>query len=177
MARTTTKTTGAKNNAANAAAESMNEAVDTATAMGNEAAAAMAKFNPEAMTEQFRTFAEQGIAQSQEAYAKIKAQAEENQKAMEESMETVRGAVQTVSKKSVENARKQSEATFDHVERLMGVTSLSEFVEVQTAFLRKQAEMSIEQVREMQSVTTSAMEDVSKPAREAFTKAVDNASK
>ncbi|RLQ89345.1 phasin [Notoacmeibacter ruber] len=130
-------------------------------------------FRPEAMSEQFRSFTEKGIAQSQEAYAQFKSQAEENQKALEESVETVRSAVQTVSRKSIENARKQSEAAFDHVERLMGVNSISELMEVQTSFFRQQAEMNIAQAKEMQNVTSSAVEEVSKPAREAFTKAVD----
>ncbi len=177
MARTTNKINEAQDAAANTAADATAEAAeqtsDATRATIDQANAAMANFHPEAMTEQFRNFAEKGIAQSQEAYARFKSQAEENQKAMEESLETVRGAVQNVSKKSIENARRQSESAFDHVERLMGVSSLSEFVEVQTAFLRKQAEMNIEQAKQMQAVTTGAMEDVAKPARQAFTKAFD----
>lgn len=157
-----------------AAAEATEAMRQTAEAPLDAANAAIRKFSPEAMTEQFRSFTEQGVAQSREAYAKFKAQAEENQKTLEESAETVRATVQTVSRKGIENARKQSESAFDHVEKLMGVTSLSELVELQTAFLRKQAEMNIEQIKEMQNVTTGAMEEFTKPARNAFTKAMDS---
>ncbi|MCP1198540.1 phasin [Notoacmeibacter sp. MSK16QG-6] len=174
MARSTTKTGSTNTNAADEAPEAAKKTVEAATTQMNDAAtAAMASFNPEAVSEQFRSFAEKGMAQTQEAYAKMKSQAEENQKAMEESVETVRSAVQTVSKKSIENARQQSQAAFDHVERLMGVNSISEFLEIQTAFLRQQAEMNIAQAKEMQSVTSGAVEEVSKPARQAFSKAVD----
>lgn len=179
MARSTTKTGSTANNtAATEAPEAAKKTVEAATTQVNDAAqAAMANFNPEAVSEQFRSFAEKSMAQTQEAYAKFKSQAEENHKALEESVETVRSAVQTVSKKSIENARQQSQAAFDHVERLMGVNSISEFLEVQTAFLRQQAEMNIAQAKEMQSVTSGAVEEVSKPAREAFTKAVDGMSR
>ncbi|WP_245410514.1 phasin [Notoacmeibacter marinus] len=178
MARATTKTGSINDATANDAPEAAKKTVETAAKQVNDAAtAAMANFNSDAVSEQFRSFAEKGMAQTQEAYAKFKSQAEENHKALEESVETVRSAVQTVSKKSIENARQQSQAAFDHVERLMGVKSISEFLEIQTAFLRQQAEMNIAQAKEMQNVTSGAVEEVSKPAREAFTKAVDGISR
>lgn len=130
-------------------------------------------FDPAKATEQMRGMAEKSIQQSQEAYARMKSQAEEAQKTMEEQMSMVRGATQNISRTTLNNMRAQTEAGFEHVEKLMGVTSLSELIEVQTAFLRQQAEMTIEQSQQLQQVTTKAMEEMSAPAKEAMEKAMD----
>ncbi|PHP66258.1 phasin [Zhengella mangrovi] len=129
-------------------------------------------FDAAKATDQMRSFAEKGVEQTQEAYAKMKANAEEAQKMVEDSVETVRGAVKDVSMKTIAAMRANAEAGFAHMEALMGVKSLSDFVELQSAYVRKQTEMATEQAKDMQSVTTKAVEDVSKPAKTAFEKAV-----
>ncbi|TJX04421.1 MAG: phasin, partial [Mesorhizobium sp.] len=42
----------------------------------------------------------------------------------------------------------------------------------QTAFLRKQVEMTVEQAKDFQTVASKAAEDVSKPIKTAFEKAM-----
>jgi phasin family protein len=59
-----------------------------------------------------------------------------------------------------------------HFEALIGAKSLSEVVELQTAFLRKQVEMTVEQAKDFQTVASKAAEDVSKPIKTAFEKAM-----
>ena len=123
-------------------------------------------------TDQLRTFAEKGVEQSKEAYAKLKAGAEETQKALESTFETARSAGSELSLKTISALRANAEANFSHLEALVGVKSLSELVELQTAFLRKRVEMTVEQAKEMQAVSTRAAEEISKPVKAVFEKAL-----
>jgi phasin len=68
--------------------------------------------------------------------------------------------------------RANAEASFSHLEALVGAKTLSEVVELQTAFLRKRVESTVEQAKEFQAVASKAAEDVSKPVKTAFEKAL-----
>ncbi len=128
-------------------------------------------FDAAKATDQFRAFAEKGVEQSKEAYAKLKTGAEEAQKALETTYETVKGASSDFSFKTIAALRANTEANFSHLEALLGAKSLSEVVELQTSFLRKRVEMTVEQAKELQAAGTKAAEDVSKPIKTAFEKA------
>jgi phasin len=129
-------------------------------------------FDASKATDQFRAFAEKGVEQSKEAYTKLKSGAETTQKAIESTLETAKTAGNDVSLKTIAAMRANTEAGFSHLEALLGVKSVSEFVELQTAFLRKGVEMSVEQAKDIQAVTTKAAEEVSKPMKDAFEKAM-----
>ena len=123
-------------------------------------------------TEQFRVIAEKGVEQSKEAYAKVKNGMEDAQKVFENTFETARAASSDLSLKSIAALRAGAEANFAHLEALAGVKSLSEVLELQTGFMRKSYEMMVEQAKDMQAASTKAAEDVSKPAKTAFEKAM-----
>ena len=127
-------------------------------------------FDASKAADQVRAFAEKGIEQSKEAYAKLKNGAEETQKALESTFETVKSAGSDLSLKTIAALRSNSEATFAHLEALVGAKSLSEVVELQTAFVRKTVETAVEQAKELQAVSSKAAEDVSKPIKTAFEK-------
>lgn len=127
-------------------------------------------FNAENVTDQFRTFAEKGIEQSKEAYSKLKAGAETAQKALETSFDQARSVGNELSLKSIAAARSNTEAGFAHLEALFGAKSLSEVIELQSAFARKAFETTIEQVKDFQATSTKAAEDVSKPLKDVFEK-------
>ena len=127
-------------------------------------------FDASKAADQVRAFAEKGIEQSKEAYAKLKTGAEETQKALETTFETVKAAGSDLSLKTIAALRSNSEATFAHLEALVGAKSLSEVVELQTAFVRKAVETAVEQAKELQAVSSKAAEDVSKPIKTAFEK-------
>jgi phasin len=122
-------------------------------------------------TDQIREFAEKGVEQSKEAYAKMKASAEETQKALETTFETAKSAGTELSLKAIAALRANADANFSHLEALVAVKSLSELVELQTAFVRKRVEMTVEQTKELQSLTTKTATEVSKPVKDAFEKA------
>ncbi|EHK54434.1 phasin [Allomesorhizobium alhagi] len=129
-------------------------------------------FDASKATDQFRAFAEKGVEQSKEAYTKLKSGAETTQKAIESTLETAKTAGNEVSLKTIAAMRANTEAGFSHLEALLGVKSVSEFVELQTAFVRKGVEMTVEQAKDIQAVTTKAAEEVSKPMKDAFEKAM-----
>ena len=129
-------------------------------------------FDASKAADQVRAFAEKGIEQSKEAYAKMKNGAEEAQKALETTFETVKSVGSEVSLKTIAALRANSEATFAHLEALVGAKSLSEVVELQTAFVRKAVETAVEQAKELQAVSSKAAEDVSKPIKTAFEKSL-----
>lgn len=129
-------------------------------------------FDATAATDQFRAFAEKGVEQTKEAYSKMKANAEDAQKVLESTFETARSASSDLSLKSIAAMRANSEAAFSHLEALVGVKSVSEFLELQTAYLRKRVEMTVEQAKDMQALSSKAAEEVGKPIKDAFEKAM-----
>jgi phasin len=128
-------------------------------------------FDTSKATDQLRAMAEKGVEQSKEAYAKLKTGAEEVQKVAESTYETARAAGTDLSLKTIAAMRANAEASFAHLEQLVAVKSLSEFVELQSAFLRKRIEMTIEQAKDLQAASSKAAEDVAAPAKGAFEKA------
>jgi len=143
------------------AAEKTNEAFDTVE---------FPTFDTSVATDQFRAIAEKGVEQSKEAYAKLKTGAEEAQKALETTLETVKSATSDMSMKSIAAMRANAEANFAHLEALLGAKSVSEVIELQTSFLRKRVEMTVEQVKDFQASSTKVAEEVSKPIKNVFEK-------
>jgi phasin len=143
-----------------------------------KAATAMAEitefpaFDAGQATEQFRAFAEKGVEQSKEAYAKVKTGMEDAQKVFESTFETAKAAGSDLSLKSIASLRAGAEANFAHLEALVGAKSLSEILELQTGFMRKSYEMLVEQAKDFQAASTKAAEDVTKPTKTAFEKAM-----
>jgi len=132
-------------------------------------------FDASKASDQIRAFAEKGVEQSKEAYTKLKNGAEETQKVLETTYETAKSVSGDLSLKTISILRANAEANFSHLEALIGAKSLSEVLELQTTFLRKRAEMAVEQAKDFQTVASKAVEDVSKPVKSAFEKAFKDA--
>ncbi|TCD16600.1 phasin [Oricola cellulosilytica] len=124
--------------------------------------------------DQFRTFAEQGMTKSKEAYDQMKASIEDAQKTVETTVESAQDHSRKLSLTAINIMRANAEAGFSHLEKLLGVKSVSEAFEVQGAFVRKQAEQAVDQAKELQNVSKDAFEAVSAPAKAATEKAVAN---
>jgi phasin len=129
-------------------------------------------FDATAMSDQFREFTEKSVAQSKEAYAKMKEQAEATQKAMEEAFETVHANSSAVALKAIAAARANTESSFSHLEALFGVKTFAEAIELQTAFVRKQAELFTDQAKVLHEAASKAAEEVAKPVKAAYDKAM-----
>ena len=129
-------------------------------------------FDPAKLTDSFREFAERGAAQSREAYAKVKAATEEATKTVETTMQSAQAGSVEVGLKAIEALRTNADLSLSHMEALLGVKSVAEFVELQTSFVRKQAELTIDQARSIQDATRKLAEAVSQPGKEAAEKAM-----
>ena len=129
-------------------------------------------FDATQATDQIRAFAEKGVEQSKEAYARIRTGAEEAQKVLEATFEQARSAGNELSLKSLSALRANTEAGFAHAEALLGVKSVAEFFELQGAFLRQRFETMVEQAKDFQAASSKAAEEVAKPAKTAFEKSL-----
>lgn len=129
-------------------------------------------FDTEKATDQMREFAEKGVEQSKEAYARLKSNSEAAQKAMETTYESARTVSTDMSLKTISAMRANAEAGFSHLEALAGAKSFSEVIELQTAYLRKSMEMAVEQAKDLQTSSSKAAEDMAKPMKDVFEKAM-----
>ena len=77
-----------------------------------------------------------------------------------------------LSLKTISAFRDNAESGFAHLEALVAAKTLSEVIELQTSYLRKRVETSVEQAKDFQAATSKAVEDVSKPVKTAFEKAL-----
>ncbi len=129
-------------------------------------------FDPAKLTDSFREFAEKGAAQSREAFAKVKAATEEATKTVETTMQSAQAGSVEVGLKAIDALRTNADLSLSHMEALLGVKSMAEFVELQTTFIRKQAELTVDQARGIQDATRKLAEAVSQPGKEAAEKAM-----
>lgn len=133
---------------------------------------AMPSFDVSKVNDQFRDFTEKGLAQSKDAYAKMKTATEEAQKSVEDTFKSVQTAGAEVSLKAISALRANTEAGLSHLEALVGVKSISDFVELQTSFFRKQADLVTAQAKELQDVSSKAAEKATAPVKAAIEKVV-----
>ena len=133
---------------------------------------AMPSFDASKVSDQFRDFAEKGLEQSKDAYAKMKTATEDAQKTVEETFKSVQTAGADVSLKAIAALRANTEAGLNHLEALVGVKSVADFVELQSSFFRKQAELVTAQPKELQDLSTKAAEKAAAPVKAAFEKVV-----
>lgn len=127
-------------------------------------------FDPAKLTEGFREFAEKGATQSREAYAKMKTAAEEATKTVETTLQSAQAGSVELGLKAIDVMRTNADMSLSHMEALLGVKSVSELIELQTAYIRKQAEVTVEQAKSLQDATRKLAEGVAKPGKDAAEK-------
>jgi phasin len=122
-----------------------------------------------------RSFAEQGLNQTREAYGRMKAAAEEATGAMEESFETTRENMREVQVKALDAAQANAEATFDFARKLLQVNSVAEAMQLHASFARERFEAVMDYSKDMQNTLTKVGSEASKPAKAMFERAVNQA--
>jgi phasin len=132
----------------------------------------IASIDPSKFSEGFRDFAEKGAAQTKEAYAKIKEASDEATRTVEATLESAQAGSVELGLKAIDALRTNAENSLSHWEALLGVKSVSELFELQTAFLRKQAEVAVEQARTLQETSKKVAEQVTAPGKSAAEKAM-----
>ncbi|MDE1159662.1 MAG: phasin family protein [Neorhizobium sp.] len=127
-------------------------------------------FDPAGLGETMRDLAEKGATQSRDAYAKMKAAAEEASRTMESTIYSAQAGSMELGIKAIDALRTNTDMSLSHIEALFTAKSLSHFVELQTTFLRRQAEVTLDQARTMQDAARKVAEDVTKPGKQAAEK-------
>ena len=130
---------------------------------------------PFQMPEQMRAFAEKGVSQAREQYAKFKGVAESHNGTVEAVLGSASKGASDYSAKLIEFMQTNTNATFDFVQELVGVKSLPHATEVWTNHTRKQVETFTAQAKELaelaKKVATETVEPIKAGASKIFTPA------
>ena len=123
----------------------------------------------------FREMAEKGIAQAKEQYEKMKAAAEEATDLLESTYATASKGCSGYSLMLIENARANTDATFDLMTELVTARSFAEMVELSSSFMRKQFEALTAQGKELTEHAQKVATETAEPLKEGFTSAFKKA--
>ncbi|MDE2578202.1 MAG: TIGR01841 family phasin [Hyphomicrobiales bacterium] len=131
-------------------------AADVADAMSVEASA---------LQRNVRNVAEKGIEQGRAAFDRADAAAREATEAFEKTIVlTSRGATGLMNK-ALDNARLNASAAFDHFKKLVGADDMPTMVSLHADFLRKQAEVALDQAKEFAELARKAATDSTAPLK------------
>lgn len=139
-----------------------------------EDAFSISSFDPSKFTENFREFAEKSSFKTKETLSKVKEATEEAGRTMEATLANAQAGTVEFGMKAIEMLRANTENSYSHIEALMGVKSVSELFELQTGFIRKQAELAVEQAKSLSETSKKVAEQVAKPGKEAAEKAMSS---
>jgi phasin len=131
-------------------------------------------FDPSKFSDNFRDFAEKGSVKTKEALSKVKEATEEAGKTVEATLQNAQAGTVEFGMKAIEMLRTNTENSFSHLEAMLGVKSVSELFELQTGFIRKQAELAVEQAKSLSETSKKVAEAVAKPGKEAAEKAMSS---
>jgi len=126
-------------------------------------------------TAAFRDFAEKGITQAKDTYAKMKTAAEEATSIMETTYANASKGAADYGLKVVEVARANSNSAFDFATELLGARTLAQVVEISTSHMRKQIEQMTEQAKELTSLAQKVATHTTEPIKDGLTSLVKKA--
>ena len=112
-----------------------------------------------------------GSAQAKEAFEKISAATADAAALIKNSYSTAVKGAQDYNTKVVEFAQTNTEAAFDFVQKLSGVKSPSNFMELSTEHSRKQFETLTEQTKELAALAQKVTLATTAPLKTGVTKA------
>jgi phasin len=164
--------TAPKGRATKAAAEKAVAPVKTATETAKEAMETAFSYPKFEVPEMVRSFAEQGLMQTREAYGRVKDAAEHATDLMEDSLETGRKSVREAQFKTLDMAKANTDATFELMRQLLTATTVSDALQIQTAFARERYEAFVGYSKDIQDMMTKASAEASKPAKAIFEKSL-----
>ncbi len=123
----------------------------------------------------FREMAEKGTTQAKETYEKMNAATAEATDLIKNSFSTAVKGAQDYNNKVIEFAQANTKVALDFVQKLSGVKSPSDFIQLSTDHSREQFETLTEQTKELaalaQKVTLAAVEPFKTGVTKAFSQA------
>ena len=122
-------------------------------------------------TQAFRATAETGSAQAKEAFEKMTGATAEATALIKNSYSTAVKGAQDYNTKVIEFAQANTQAALDFVQKLSGVKSPSDFIELSIDHSRKQFETLTEQTKELAEVAQKVTLATVEPLKTGVTKA------
>jgi phasin len=113
----------------------------------------------------FREITEKGTAQAKETYEKMCAATTEAADVIKNSYSTAVKGLQDYNNKIIEFTHANANAAFDFVQKMSGVKSPTEFVELWTDHARKQVETLTEQSKQLAALAQKATRASAEPLK------------
>lgn len=138
------------------------------------ATAAFPNFGTLEVPAAFREMAEKNVMKAKEAYDSYKSLAEDATDALEDTFASINKGTNDFQAKALGAAKAQFNAGFDFVEKMIGVKSLAEAIEIQSEFARKQFDALTEQAKEFQALASKVQTESTKPFKDGVAKAMNH---
>jgi phasin len=118
--------------------------------------------------------ADSGAAQVKETYEKMSAASAEGADLVRNSYATAIKGVQDYNNKFIEFAHANTNAAFDFMQKMFGVTSPTQFMELSTEHARKQMETLTEQSRQLAALAQQVTTATAEPLKTGVAKALNS---
>src|ERR1700722_19626410 len=125
---------------------------------------------PFEVPEQVRAFAEKGVSQARDNFAKFKDVAESHNGTIEAVFTTASKGASEYSAKLMEMMKANTTATLDFAQALIGVKTPSEAIELWTAHAKKQFETSTAHTKELAELTQKVATETAEPIKASASK-------
>ena len=144
------------------------------TATPKSAAKAKAGAAPEfEIPNSLREFAERSLDQTRDAYGKFRDAMQDTASVIEQSTTKAADTTTDMNLKAIDFAKSQLDASFDLTRKLLKTRDLSEAVELQVEFARKQVESYNAQAKDMTEFASKAAQDVAEPLKAHMNKSME----
>ena len=120
---------------------------------------------PFEVPESVRAFAEKGVSQARDSYAKFKDAAESQNSTIEAVFTSASKGASAYSAKLMEFAKANTTAALDFAQELFGVKSPSEALELYTTHVRKQFETYSAQAKELAELAQKVATETAEPIK------------
>jgi phasin len=120
--------------------------------------------------EAFREFAEKGVAQAKDAYARMKSAAEETTDLIEDTYATATKGVTEFNLKTLEALRANMNAGFDYAREMAGARTLADAVELSAVHMRKQFDALSAQTKELSAIAQKIATETAEPIKAGVSK-------
>ena len=130
---------------------------------------------PFEVPEQMRAFAEKGVSQARDNYAKFKEAAQHGNGTVEAVFGAVSKGSHAYSAKLLDFFQANTNAGFDFLQELVGVKSLSQATEVWSSHTRKQVETFAAQAKELAELSQKVATEAAEPIKAGASKLIQPA--
>src|SRR3954452_20933050 len=120
--------------------------------------------------EEMRTMAERSVAQTRQALDSFLGAARRTAETMEQTTDKLQAGAKDMAQRTLSAAEQNIRTSLDYAERLVRAKDLQEAAQIQSEFVRSQAEAMQAQMKEFGSAAQSAMGQASDQAASASTK-------